>query len=632
LLNKKCMMHYYGKIRISIMKYLYLITIIFPFVVLYSSCIRKHESVSIGFQEPADQDTVSLVMWDEITSGLHSSFGSIDKRYSRNIPPNIDLLNVWAGTAWRGERLNAQMILWAAEDIKKIKIDANNLQGKKGNRINSSNITISLIRYVITDEFLGGCGWRNHDTIPSHLVADPFENTTSFDLPANTSRPVWITIDVPADAVPDQYRGNIIITCAEGTNIGFEINLVVQDMLLPPPSAWIYHLDLWLNPFAISRYHKVKLWTQEFWDQLRPYVVMLAQAGQKCITTCIIDDPWKSVPVYDSYKSMIKRVKKMNGQWEYDYSVFDQYVRFIQECGITGQINCFTMATWGDEYRYFDEVMYNELKASKGGKCDDDSYSDEDSSGYVIIKALPGEEDYNSFWKPFLIDFSSHLKETGWIDRTCIAMDERNPEQIKNIMTLIEEYAPDLKIAMAINRIIPELNLSIYDISSIVHNPLEASVIRERVEKGFPTTFYTCCAPPEHPNNWTFSPPADAVWLGWYAAANGYTGFLRFAYCSWTENPLMDSRYQTWPAGDCYQIYPGPRSSIRFERLREGIQDYEKIRILRDKFTAMNSQEGKTKLNELNNFLQEFTLEALDDKPSGEWVNEGNKILNMLLE
>ena len=29
-------------------------------------------------------------------------------------------------------------------------------------------------------------------------------------------------------------------------------------------------------------------------------------------------------------------------------------------------------------------------------------------------------------------------------------------------------------------------------------------------------------------------------------------------------------------------VYPGSLSSIRFERLRGGIQDYEKIRILKD--------------------------------------------------
>ncbi|HEY5368179.1 MAG TPA: DUF4091 domain-containing protein [Hanamia sp.] len=50
-----------------------------------------------------------------------------------------------------------------------------------------------------------------------------------------------------------------------------------------------------------------------------------------------------------------------------------------------------------------------------------------------------------------------------------------------------------------------------------------------------------------------------------------------------------------WPSGDTYFVYPGGRSSIRFERLREGIQDYEKFKILRAQLEkAGKSNEAKT--------------------------------------
>ena len=68
--------------------------------------------------------------------------------------------------------------------------------------------------------------------------------------------------------------------------------------------------------------------------------------------------------------------------------------------------------------------------------------------------------------------------------------------------------------------------------------------------------------------------------MSWYAAAEDYDGFLRWAYNSWVEDPIRDSRFRKWAAGDTYIVYPEGRSSIRFERLIEGIQDWEKIRIL----------------------------------------------------
>ena len=56
---------------------------------------------------------------------------------------------------------------------------------------------------------------------------------------------------------------------------------------------------------------------------------------------------------------------------------------------------------------------------------------------------------------------------------------------------------------------------------------------------------------------------------------------LRWAYNSWAENPQYDSRYGNWMSGDTYVVYPYNRSSIRFERLIDGIEVTEKIRALR---------------------------------------------------
>ena len=44
---------------------------------------------------------------------------------------------------------------------------------------------------------------------------------------------------------------------------------------------------------------------------------------------------------------------------------------------------------------------------------------------------------------------------------------------------------------------------------------------------------------------------------------------------------MRDARHVAWPAGDTYLVYPGGESSVRFEKLREGIVDFEKIRLLR---------------------------------------------------
>jgi hypothetical protein len=91
----------------------------------------------------------------------------------------------------------------------------------------------------------------------------------------------------------------------------------------------------------------------------------------------------------------------------------------------------------------------------------------------------------------------------------------------------------------------------------------------------------------------------------------------------WTARAL-DSRFRIWAAGDCFLVYP-QRSSIRMERLVEGVQDAEKIRILRKEFAAA----GKTKqLEQLNAAVARFTAANLTQTNAGEMVARGRAVLN----
>jgi hypothetical protein len=53
-------------------------------------------------------------------------------------------------------------------------------------------------------------------------------------------------------------------------------------------------------------------------------------------------------------------------------------------------------------------------------------------------------------------------------------------------------------------------------------------------------------------------------------------------------------------------VYPGGNSSIRFEKLREGIVDYEKIRILKEMAAKSADPTVKTLLKELESHLDTF--------------------------
>ena len=88
--------------------------------------------------------------------------------------------------------------------------------------------------------------------------------------------------------------------------------------------------------------------------------------------------------------------------------------------------------------------------------------------------------------------------------------------------------------------------------------------------------------------------------------AYGYDGFLRWAYDAWPADPVRDARHSLWPAGDEFMVYPGGASSIRFEKMREGIVDYEKIRILRDLASRSTNRDIQRQMRALDDHLRTF--------------------------
>jgi hypothetical protein len=203
-------------------------------------------------------------------------------------------------------------------------------------------------------------------------------------------------------------------------------------------------------------------------------------------------------------------------------------------------------------------------------------------------------------------------------------MDERPVESMKAVIELLKKEDPGWKIALAGDTYHPEIENDIFDYSLASYLKFDDEVLKHRKALGKPTTYYTAC-PENHPNGYTFSPPAENAWLGWYASAKGYTGYLWWAYNTWVKNPLLDTRWRRYPAGSLFQFYPGPRSSIRFEKIIEGIQANEKIAILKDQFI----KEGRSgKLKELEIMLSQFELGKLDSIPAAQFIESANLILN----
>lgn len=547
-------------------------------------------------------------VWNKMTAPVRFCWGTTDVRYKKLDVPDVKATGTLRLKAWKGERVNAQAVLWTQKDLEGAEMTVSEL--KNGNSvIPASAVRTHFVRYVMTDELnkdgSGGCGAReNKAEWDSSMVADVLDIVRVREVKARTTQPVWLNVWVPAEAKPGKYKGTLTVSGKnfEAMKLPFEIEVV--NRTLPEPQKWAFHLDLWQNPYAVARYYQVPLWSKAHFDAMRPLMKMLANAGQRAITASIMHKPWAG-QTEDAYDSMIFRMKKLDGTWVYDYTVFDKWVEFMMnEVGIKDLISCYTMIPWALSFDYFDQA----------------------TNRVQFIKAAPGDKAYAEYWGTFLKDFARHLREKGWFEKTAISMDERPMEAMQEAIKVIKAADPEFKITLAGNYH-EEIQGDLYYLSIPYGNQFPAEVKAERERKGQISTVYTCCTE-AFPNTFTFSAPAEAAWTALHAVAGGYDGYLRWAVNSWPIDPLRDSRFRTWAAGDTYSIYPGPRSSIRFERLVEGLQDCEKIYVLREELEA----KGATgKLKKLNAKLSEFTPEGwikVNKKSPALMVKEMNALLN----
>lgn len=99
------------------------------------------------------------------------------------------------------------------------------------------------------------------------------------------------------------------------------------------------------KPYAVARYYQVPLWSQEHLDAMRPLMKMLANAGQKIITATLTHKPWNG-QTEDYFDTMVTWIKRADGTWTFDYTIFDRWVEFMMSVGIDKQINCYSMVPW----------------------------------------------------------------------------------------------------------------------------------------------------------------------------------------------------------------------------------------------------------------------------------------------
>jgi len=466
---------------------------------------------------------------------------------------------------WRGERAGFEVPL-NADTTRPLQLE---VVGRGRSKRLAAHAKAGFLRTVLTDDF-SGCG-DHPDTLQAWTVADVIGGSAISGREGTVAKAAWCTVEVPRSMAPGLYKLQLVLR--DGQQVLQKHPITVQVLNRTLPGEPLFNLNFWMQPYAVSRYYGVAPWSKAHFDALRPYMQMLARAGQRKGFATLFYEPWGKQS-NDKFDAMIATTRRADGTWSYDYSVFDRWVAFLDSCGITGDINCYSMVPWDMTFDYYDEG----------------------SGSYKSLHTTTSSEEYQGLWKPFLQSFAAHLKSKGWFDRTVIAMDERGLDAMLDAWKIAQEAAPGIKMALAGNYH-KELTDKIYDYCIAWNQHFSPDELALRNSRGWLSTTYTAC-PDKMPNICSNNDPIEAVYLPMYCVANGFNGFLRWAWMNWTENPMVDTRFHLFTPGDTYVVYPGNRSSRRFERMIEGVQNVGKLRVLQAEYERKGNRKARKELDQ----------------------------------
>jgi len=144
----------------------------------------------------------------------------------------------------------------------------------------------------------------------------------SVSVPAGACRPIWLSLRIPSDATPGQYRGAVDVSAGGRSLARIPVELEVVGWRLPDPKQFRTFVGLEQNPYGVARQYGTRLWSDEHFRRMDASFRQLARVGNQ----------WLNVPVLvrtefgNKDDSMIRWTRKKNGGWAFDYKTLDRYV------------------------------------------------------------------------------------------------------------------------------------------------------------------------------------------------------------------------------------------------------------------------------------------------------------------
>jgi hypothetical protein len=477
----------------------------------------------------------------------------------------------------RNEKEPLQLAIRSAEAIRQVRIEVDPPTDAHGSRLPDPEI--GIVGYVPIDYptsyyLTKSPPWRRkYPTAPGGCDGwagwwpDPLLPRSTFDLAADQTQPVWITVSVPKGAAPGDYAGKIRLVAGGRTLKQVPFTVHVWDFALPEENhvGAIYDLRVggqWSVPGQSDA---------EVRRQLERFM-----AEHRVCPDTISPDPV---------------IKYANGAVTADFTEFDKAAeRYFDELKFP-----YTYTPW-----YFYCFGWG---LPPGEKFGEKPY--EGQYPYENVDRSRLRPAFNKAYQACLKAYWDHMKQKGWADRCVLYLSDepfyhREPirAQMKALCEMIHEVDPAIPIYVSTWQHCPEWDgfINLWGIGHYgIVPPEKMAELRAAGDRvRFTTDGHMCtdtpyCAIERLLPHYCFKYGVEAYefWGITWLTYNPYE-FGWHSYIPQTDTP-GEVYWVRYPNGDGFLAYPGgpighdgPVSSIRLEQAREGVEDYEYLYLLRD--------------------------------------------------
>ena len=359
-------------------------------------------------------------------------------------------------------------------------------------------------------------------------MPDPLSSARPLDLPVHVSTPFWFTVRTRPDTPAGDYRGTIVVKARNAPARELKLKVKVWDYVIP--EQWNFQTMgqmIWGN---VSRVHG------DLTPELRRKYIDFLMDHRFNPTEQYVD---VLSPALEDIQYVMKRggnTVYLSGNFRDDVQSLKQRYEAVKELGLIDM----ALVYIGDETSDWEEMRRRSA---------------------AIRKACP------------------------------------------ELMIMIGGSYPREELEGVIGIFDPQINNESNEVYSVTEEQVRP-LIKKAQARGERFFWYVAAGPMlPCPNVHMEEPLIASRVLFWLTWKFGVTGFEYYCYNIWDHNLPRDGK--RWPElpfyprgwgetnGDGMLFYPGPEgplSSIRFENIRDGIEDWESHYVLRDYLEALQAR------------------------------------------